>query len=297
MSSTPVIKEIWINMDEDCGIFYRKYNTRYIVTGLDPDQDVRPQIGPTGSSTGCFPTPGTFPATMPDGRPLIDSPMRVTYLKLVSASCGKAIVDVGMESRIGTFDQSGTYLLDMSLTAAVEWVPSNFDINNQGLRNAFAKVRYLFPTKDKPFERIAQLSVPNRRKCITIVQSEPNASGSDPMTNSHFNKMNFVSFTNSTTFWGGAPRTWLCTAIESRWTGFYDKPWNVTYQFVYNPNQWTGVAYFEDQSLKLPMKDILPPANFDPGTESALPYGCKCFQIAGTSDFNALGLPNITAAG
>lgn len=292
-----VIKEIWVNLDEDCGIFYRKYSTRYEVTGLDPDRDVRPQIGPTGSSTGCFPTPGTFPSTMPDGRPLIDSPMRVTFLKVIKAWCGGAIVDVGMESRIGTFDQSGTYLLDMRLTAAVEFVPSNFSIKTDGLRDVFAKVRYLFPTKATPFERIAQLSVPNRRKCITIVQSEPNAGGSNPMTNSHFNKMNFVSFTNSTTFWGGAPRTWLCTAIESQWTGFFDKPWNVNYQFVYNPNQWTGVAYFEDQSLKLPMKDIIEPINFDPGTESASPYGCKCFRIAGESDFNALGLPNITAAG
>lgn len=291
------IKQVWSGLGADDEIFSRKYVTVYKVEGLNPAVDIRPQIGPTGSTTGCFPTPGTFPATMPDGKPLIDSPMRVTYLKVLKAWCGGGFVEVGMENRIGTFDQSGTYLLDMRLTAAVEWVPSNFDITTAGVRGALAKVRYLFSGTAAPFERIAQLSVPNRRKCVTIVQSEPNWSGSDPLLNSHFHRLNFNSFTNSTTFWGDPPRTWLCTAMESAWTGFFDKPWNTTYQFVYNPNQWTGVAYFEDQSLRLPMKDISAPANFDPGTESASPYGCKVFRIAGEADFNSLNMPNITTAG
>lgn len=291
------ITEKWVGLAADSGIESRKYATFYKVTGLDPTQDVRPQIVPTGTTTGCFPIPGSFPTTMPDGRALIDAPMRVTYLRVVKAWCGGAIVECGMESRIGDFDQSGTFLLNMKLSAAVQYVPSNYSIKTDGLRDTFAYVRYLVTGSGSPFTRIAQLSVPQNRRCVTIVQSEPNAGGSDPMTSSHYNKMNFCSFTNSSTFWGGAPRTWLCTALDSDWTGFFDKPWHTTYQMVYNPNQWTGVAYFQDQSLNLPMNNIVAPANFNPGTESVSPYGCKVFRISGEADFSTLNLPDITAAG
>lgn len=298
-----IIKEIWNNFGGRANIESRTFTTRYEVTGLDPTLDVRPQVLPTATSTGIFPTPGTFPGTMPDGRPLIDNPMRVESVRVVSASCGKAIVDVEMASRIASFDSANSYLLDMRITAAVEFVPSNYSIKADGLRDVFAKVRYLFSGtssgsgsgsgSSSPYERIAQLNVPQNRKCVTIVRSESASLGGI----THFNKASKCAFTNSTDFWGSPARTWLCTALESSWTGFYDRPWQTNYQFVYNPNQWTGVAYFEDQSLKIPMKNITPPANFDPGTESASPYGCKVFRIAGEHDFTTFGLPDITTAG
>lgn len=287
------ITEMWQGFLGNAAIERRVYTTRYSVTGLNPAIDVRPQILPTATSVGAFPTPGTFPATMPDGRALIDNPMRVEAVRVVKASCGKAIVDVDMMSRIASFDSANSYLLDMRITAAVEFVPSNYSITTGGIRDVFAKVRYLFNGTATPYQRIAQLNVPQNRKCVTIVRSESASLGGI----SHFTKASQCAFVNSTTFWGTPARTWLCTALESSWTGFYDRPWQANYQFVYNPNQWTGVAYFEDQSLKLPMKDISPPADFNPGTESASPYGCKVFRIAGEVDFTALGLPDITAAG
>ncbi len=287
------ITEKWVGLAADSGVEARKYSTFYKVTGLDPALDVRPQIVPTGTSVGCFPIPGSFPTVMPDGRPLIDAPMRVTFLRVVKAWCSGAIVECGMESRIGTFDMAGTFLLNMKLSSAIQYVPSNYPITTAGIRDSvFAKVRYLVSGTSTPYQRIAQLSVPQNRRCVTIVQAEPAGSSS-----AHFNKMDNCSFTNSSTFWGKPARTWLCTALESDWTGFYDKPWRTTYQFVFNPNQWTGVAYFQDQSLNLPMNDIVAPANFDPGTESVSPYGCKVFRISGESDFNALNLPDITTAG
>lgn len=289
------IKEIETSFRGTAGLESRRYITRYLVTGLNPATDTRPQILPTSVSTGIFPTPGTFPSTMPDGRAIFDSPVRVVSVTVEASYVDRAIVAVEMESRIGTFDQEGSFLLDMRITSAVEYIPSNFDIKTDGTRNTIAFVRYLSAIMGNTTaaQRVAQLNIPRNRKTITIVQAEPTSYAGT----THYAKSGYCAFTNSSTFWGGASRTWLCTALESQWTGFYDKPWRTTYQFVYNPDQWTGIAYFNDQSLGLPMQDILAPANFDPGTESASPYGCKVFRIAGEADFAALNLPNPTTAG
>jgi hypothetical protein len=278
----------------------RRYTMRFSVSGLSCGVPPLQTILPTASSPGLFPLPGSFPSALPnnDGAPTtIPDLVRVVDVRVekVTANGTVAIVAMDMETRIGTFDMTGAFLLDMRISSAVEYIPSNFDIATTGLRNALAKVRYLNNILGNTTEssRIAQLSIPRNRKTVTIVQAEP----TNYASTSHATKSGYCAFTNSETFWGGAARTWLCTALESQWTGFNDKPWHTTYQFVYNPDQWTGVAYFNDQSLGLPMQNIVAPANFNPGTESVSPYGCKVFRIAGEVDFTTLLLPDFTTAG
>lgn len=302
MSTTPVIKEVWSGFSGNAGIFSRRYITEYEVTGLDCGVDARPQILPTASSVGLFPLPGSFPTTMPDGRALVDTKVRVESVEVKKAWAGGAIVRMEMISRLGDFDVEGAFLLDMRIGGAIEWIPSNYDIDaTTGEPNNVAQVRYKFtgatgsgsgPGSGQVVRTIG-LSIPRNRKTVTIVQSEPASFNGM----SHLALAGKCSFVNSATFWGGAPRTWLCTALEPQWTGFPDLPWNTTYQFVYKPEQWTEVAYFQDQNLNIPFQDIQKPANFNPGTESVSPYGAKVFRIAGEFDFTTLSLPNITSAG
>jgi hypothetical protein len=92
-----------------------------------------------------------------------------------------------------------------------------------------------------------------------------------------FKSRNFVGRTNSGTWGGDPPGSWLCTRIE----GVSDdggQTFNVTYEFQYNIDTWLATVVFIDPDTGRP------PENLIEGE------GLKQVQVYPRVDFNLLNL-------
>jgi hypothetical protein len=88
---------------------------------------------------------------------------------------------------------------------------------------------------------------------------------------------------NSTSWQGGAAKTWLCRAIDGVSQANLTR-YEVKYVFEYDPDGWSRQEYFVDRySGKIP-DDVKVSQNNDKGVATILPYL--------TRDFAQLGLPN-----
>ena len=85
-------------------------------------------------------------------------------------------------------------------------------------------------------------------------------------------------------FWqGGAPKTWLCRAIDGTSQGALAR-YEVRYVFEYDPDGWERIEYFVDRYTGKIPDDVQLSDNNDKGAVKILPYGQK--------DFAQLRLPN-----
>jgi hypothetical protein len=85
-------------------------------------------------------------------------------------------------------------------------------------------------------------------------------------------------------FWhGGAPRTWLCRAIDAKSRGALAR-YEVRYVFEYDPDGWERIEYFVDRYTGKVPDDVQLSDNNDKGAVRFLPYPQR--------DFAQLGLPN-----
>jgi hypothetical protein len=88
---------------------------------------------------------------------------------------------------------------------------------------------------------------------------------------------------NSNTWQTGAPKTWLCRAVDGRSLGALAR-YEVRYLFEYDPDGWERIEYFVDRYTGKIPDDVQFSDKNDKGIARILPYAQR--------DFSRLGLPN-----
>lgn len=88
---------------------------------------------------------------------------------------------------------------------------------------------------------------------------------------------------NSTAWQGGAPKTWLCKAVDGRSLGGLAR-YEVRYVFEFDPDGWERIEYYIDRYTGKIPDDVQFSPNNDRGIAKILPYPQR--------NFAQLGLPN-----
>jgi hypothetical protein len=195
------------------------------------------------------------------------------------------------------------------ISSVIEYVPSNYDVKDDGTLDAPVGVVYDATVLDanKNIDpgspsatnstQIGELTIPIPRLSVRITRTDV---GPPEGYASHYEMSRAISGrTNSETFWSEDPDSWLCTGVENNWKPLADysgstptfNVWESSIEFVFKEEGWYQLVAYIDSNTGRPNGNVGKPSTFSPGSAA---NGAQVFQIAGQVDFTTLGLPDIT---
>lgn len=144
-------------------------------------------------------------------------------------------------------------------------------------------------------EQIGTVDVQTPQTVFRYKRREPESPGNK--------SLNFVGRINSQKFLRFPPKTWLCTGITGT-AQSVSGPWDVSYEFAYNPETWVATVAYVDDGGRVPagvfVGDVQPaPPNTRrkyPTYNEPIPVGTpltgsvRRFDVLGEADFRLLNV-------